>query len=359
VSFSRTAVEREPCERGARGEMGRAKATPSSAYDEFLLRKYGIHVVRCSLPIPATINVYFVKDPIPTIIDAPAKGTRYVEELDRALHARGSSVRGIRRIIITHPHFDHYGSAGEIIDRSGAELWVFREGAHWIERCGEELERQEGHRERLLTEAGAPPSDVEIVTGYYRKASRFAAEARVSRLLSAGDTFELGDAAFAVVPVPGHTPFCTLLFDSINRTAFTGDFLPLRMPGNPLVQWNDTCSPAYRATAAYVSSLEKARAMNLRLALPGHGPPITDPERTIDRLLASMAEERARVLRVLEEGGKTPYEIAREVFPTTPRESLFRTVSDVMGQLEILEYEGAIRRSGTTPVVFGLASRGR
>jgi glyoxylase-like metal-dependent hydrolase (beta-lactamase superfamily II) len=339
--------------------MGSGKPTLPPAGDEFLLREFGIHIVRCSLPMPGTINVYFVKDPLPTIIDVPAAGARYVDELDRGLRAVGSSLRDIKRIIITHPHFDHYGSAREIIDRTGAEIWVLREGACWIERCKEELGRQESHRQRLLREAGAPSSDVELVTGYYRQADRFAEEARVSRLLSAGDTFELGDTAVTVVPVPGHTPFCILLHDARNRMAFTGDFLPVYISENPLVQWKDTRSPTYKTTVSYLSSLRKARAMNLQFALPGHGPPIMDPAKEIDRLLASIEKIRASVLKALREGDKTPFEIAREVFPAAPRESLFRTVSDVMGQLEMLEYEAVVRKSETMPIVCALASRGR
>ncbi len=291
--------------------MGSGKLAPPPAGDEFLFREYGIHVVRCSLPIPGTVNVYFVKDPLPTIIDVPAEGASYVDELDRGLQAAGSSVREIKRIIITHPHFDHYGSVREIIDRSGAELWVFREGAHWIEQCRKELDRQESHRQRLLTEAGAPPTDVELVTGYYRETDRFAAEARASRLLSAGDTFELGDAALTVVPVPGHTPFCILLLDAGNRMAFTGDFLPVYVPAKSPCSMERCALRDIQDNSVLCFVSQKARAMNLKLALPGHGPPITDPTKKIDRLLASIEARRADVLKVLEEGGKTPFEIAR------------------------------------------------
>jgi len=97
----------------------------------------------------------------------------------------------------------------------------------------------------------------------------------------------------------------------------------------------------------------------VKLALPGHGPPITDPTKEIDRLLASIEKMRARVLTALEERDETSFEIVREVFPATPWQSLFRTVSDVMGQLEMLEYEAVVRRSETMPIVFALASRDR
>lgn len=325
--------------------------------DEPLVRRHGIHLVRCSLPIQGTLNVYFVKAPLPTIIDVPAQGGKYIDELDRGLRAAGSTIRDVKRIIITHPHFDHYGSAQEIVDQTGAELWVFQEGTRWIERCNEELDRQERYREKLLVEAGAPPSDVELVSVYYRKANRFAAEAKPSRLLWAGETFELGNAVFSVLPVPGHTPFCILLHDTENRVAFTGDFLPFHVSGAPLVQWKDTMSTMYRTTMSYVSSLRKVRTMNLKLALPGHGAPIKDPSKRIDRLLTSIEKRRAGILKALEDGGRTPYQIALRLFPEVPRESLFRMISDVIGQLEMLECETVVQRSETVPTVFSLFPR--
>jgi glyoxylase-like metal-dependent hydrolase (beta-lactamase superfamily II) len=318
-----------------------------------LRRNHAIHVIRCSLPIRGTVNIYYIKEPVPTLIDVPAAGDTFLGELDRGLHAAGCSLGDIRRILVTHPHFDHYGSAQEIIDLSGAEMWVFGEGAHWIEESEEEYCRREDQRLSLLGEWGVPASHIEAVIHYYRKANRFRKKAKPVRRLSAGETVTLGEKSFVVVPVPGHTPFCVMFYSAEGRIAFTGDFLPAPAPGTaPLVQWTDSSLRGYGTTSAYVSSLERARAKDLDLALPGHGPVIRDPSKKIERLLSVIARRREEVLKALEKAGRTPFQIACDVFPGTSRESLFRATSDVVGQLEVLEDEGVVTKSATTPFFF-------
>jgi glyoxylase-like metal-dependent hydrolase (beta-lactamase superfamily II) len=318
-----------------------------------LRRDHAIHIIRCSLPIPGTINIYFIKEPVPTLIDVPAAGDVFLDELDRGLLTAGCSLGDIRRIVVTHPHFDHYGSAREIINRSGAEMWVFQEGAHWIEEGQEEYDRREDQRLSLLREWGVPAPDMEAVIRYYREANCFRVGANPSRRLSAGETLRLGEKGFVVIPVPGHTPFCVMFYSAEGRIAFTGDFLPAPPPGSgPLVQWADVSLRGYKATSAYVSSLEKARVMDLDFALPGHGPVITDASKRIERLLSAIRRRKDEVLEALDKAGKTAFQIAGDVFPATPRESLFRALSDVMGQLEVLEEEGLVAKSATTPFLF-------
>jgi glyoxylase-like metal-dependent hydrolase (beta-lactamase superfamily II) len=318
-----------------------------------LRRDHAIHIIRCSLPIPGTINIYFIKEPVPTLVDVPAAGDAFLDELDRGLQTAGCSVGDIRRILVTHPHFDHYGSGREIINRSGAEMWVFREGAGWIEERQEQYDRREDRRLSLLREWGVPAPDMEAVIRYYREANRFRVGAKPSRRFSEGETLTLGEKSFVVIPVPGHTPFCVMFYSAEGRIAFTGDFLPVPAPGNgPLVQWKDASLRGYKTTAAYVSSLEKARAIDLGVALPGHGPVIMDPLKRIERLLSAIRRRREEVLEALGKAGKTAFQIAGIVFPATPRESLFRALSDVMGQLELLEEEGLAAKSATTPFLF-------
>ena len=319
---------------------------------ELLDLEYGIRPIRCSLPIPATVNIYFVKDPVPTLIDAPPEGMKYLEELEAGLRSAGYSIQDIKRVIITHPHFDHYGLSQTICERSGAEVWVFGDGAHWIEEYEKELQNEEVYRKGLLEKAGATVPEVEDVTEYYREANCFAHGARASKHLRGGERFRLASLTFTVTHIPGHTPFCILLHDTSNSLAFTGDFLPPDIPSMPLVQWTDIRSKHYRPTAEYLASLKKVRAMNLQVALPGHGQIIQEPSKKIDSLLGLIDERRKAVLAVLKKGSHTPVEIAREIFPRLPMEALFRAVSDVMGHLEMLEEAGLAERRGGNPLYF-------
>ena len=92
--------------------------------------------------------------------------------------------------------------------------------------------------------------------------------------------------------------------------------------------------------------------MDLRVALPGHGQIILEPSKKIDGLLRPIAEREKAVLAILKKGSHAPVEIAREIFPGLPLESLFRAVSDVMGHLKMLEREGFAERTDQPPLRF-------
>jgi hypothetical protein len=57
-------------------------------------------------------------------------------------------------------------------------------------------------------------------------------------------------------------------------------------------------------------------------------------------------------LKALERDSKTPFQIAREIFPRLPRENLFRMISDVMGQLEMLKDGGIVAGGEGESLVF-------
>jgi glyoxylase-like metal-dependent hydrolase (beta-lactamase superfamily II) len=90
-----------------------------------------IHLLGISTPFPVgKVNVYLIEGAIPTLVDTPPKGAVYMNELQAALKARGYVIKDIRRIIITHPHFDHCGAAAEIVRLSEAEVWASSGGAN-------------------------------------------------------------------------------------------------------------------------------------------------------------------------------------------------------------------------------------
>ena len=55
--------------------------------------------------------------------DPGPDGTAALEE---ALLACGSGLERIERLVVTHAHIDHFGLAGEVVRRSGGQLWMHR-----------------------------------------------------------------------------------------------------------------------------------------------------------------------------------------------------------------------------------------
>ncbi|MCJ7593273.1 MAG: MBL fold metallo-hydrolase, partial [Desulfobacterales bacterium] len=133
-----------------------------------LERDYGIHQIRISTPIPGfKVNIYLVESPFPTLIDAPPDQRRYLDELEAGLGRLGYSIEDIRRIIVTHPHFDHFGASKTIAEKSGAEIWVSESGATWLEDYEKELHEVARFRRRLLRQAGASALDIQHMDGYF------------------------------------------------------------------------------------------------------------------------------------------------------------------------------------------------
>ena len=317
------------------------------------MKAESIHPIRVSTPIPnITVNIYFIKEPVPTIIDAPPDGTPYLDELNAGLRAVGYSLEDIARIIVTHPHFDHYGSARTISEKNGAEIWVSQGGSRWLENYETELHNEEMFRSMMLEKAGAAASEIKFVTEFYRKANCFARGANPARYLKRGDTFELASRTFTITEVPGHTPWCILIHDVNNAIAFTGDFLVPDISSSPLVQWADIMSKDYKTLKSYIASLKKVREMNLQIAFPGHGKIIRDPSKRIDDFLSFIEVKRRSIRSILQKGRLTPLQIIRELFPDLPPEALFRGVSDVMAHLEMLVEDHLAETIDGTPVHF-------
>jgi glyoxylase-like metal-dependent hydrolase (beta-lactamase superfamily II) len=315
-----------------------------------------IHRLEISTPFPVgTVNSYFVEGPVPTLIDTPPNGRPYLDEVIEKLRILGYRIQDIDRIIVTHPHIDHCGLASTIQEMSGVEVWASAGGVGWLEDYEGELRREEEFSTAFLVGAGVPEAWVkDVLPDFFGPARAFSRSVKPSRYLSAGDSISLAGTSFTVKSVPGHTPWCILIYDPESAVGFSGDFLLKDISSNALCQRPDVASPGYKSLKAYLNSLKDVRAMNLRCIFPGHGDIIDEPSHRIDELLSFIAERRDLVLSVLALGEQTPFQMMGTLFPGLPGHQLFLAISEIMGHLEVLEDEGLALRTGHDPVRFEL-----
>lgn len=118
---------------------------------------------------------------------------------------------------------------------------------------------------------------------------------RTDRRLSDGDQLVTDEFTTTAVHTPGHAGNHLCFFLDDERMLFSGDHI---MQGSTVV-----ITPPDGDMGAYLESLAKVRALNLKAIAPAHGHVITDPNTVIDWYVTHRLEREAQLHGLLIEMG--------------------------------------------------------
>jgi glyoxylase-like metal-dependent hydrolase (beta-lactamase superfamily II) len=164
--------------------------------------------------------------------------------------------------VATHDHFDHIGGLHAFEER-----WCHEADADGIREPDELALLREDFAPGLEDEIrwyGYEPPD-RVITALPREGFDVAGwrtpATEPTRLLGEGDVVDLGDRVFEVLHVPGHTAGSIALWDANRGVLFTGDTAAL---DDPLHAEDE---------GAFVSSLQRLRALPVEIVCAGHSRP--------------------------------------------------------------------------------------
>jgi glyoxylase-like metal-dependent hydrolase (beta-lactamase superfamily II) len=296
-----------------------------------------------------------------TLFDAAFPTEEAWSALLQALSARGATVRDLRRVVLTHHHFDHTGLVGRVVAESGAEVWGHPEIPLSARLAYSFDEEHSAWMAGLLKRLGTPP---DLVAGMLerrplQKPFVYRVD-RVDRALPDGTVFD----GFRVVHVPGHSPTDTLFVHESSGFSITGDHVLEHITPNPILRRPPSGGEGVKCLVQFEESLRRCRTLPLGRCFPGHGKPFEDHARVVDKIISRHEERNQRILAWLPGIGATPYETARHLYPRMGTDVLYFCMSVAVGQLELLESQGLLRSSveeGVTryfPVAAGEPEQG-
>jgi len=308
----------------------------------------GIH--RLAIPTPfmvGRVNAYLIEDSPLTLVDSGPNSAKALDELEQALAARGHAIEDIELLVITHQHMDHFGLASILARRSGAEVAALEGLAPFLASYGHQTDLEDRFAERLMLRHGIPP---EIVTALRAVSAGFrawGAAVEVTRPLADGGVLELRDRTLRVLHRPGHSPSDTVFVDEARSTMLAADHLIAHISSNPLLARpldaeEEYEEPRAQALLTYMDSLQRTRAMDLSLVLPGHGRPITDHAALIDERFRMHDRRAQKMLRLIASEPRTAHEIAQEMWGNVAVTQAYLTLSEVLGHVDLLLRDGAV-----------------
>jgi glyoxylase-like metal-dependent hydrolase (beta-lactamase superfamily II) len=168
--------------------------------------------------------------------------------------------------LATHYHFDHTGSMHEfgerLAHRAGVSYLATPDGIRGALRRkdfpAELIDLYEAAGYEIpddlldaLPEPGFDPSTYHVQS------------CPPTRVLDDGDVVDLGDIAYEVMHLPGHSPDSIGLWDASSGTFFSGD----AVYDGPLLDGNDDSD-----VAAYIATMERIRDLPVEVVHGGHEP---------------------------------------------------------------------------------------
>ena len=190
------------------------------------------------------------------LIDTAIPESAYL--LVDSIHRLGYQMTDIKKILISHAHFDHMGAARLMQELTGAEIYMSAEDYRFYKECPQETMR---------LDPDSHPQDFEC-THFY----------------SDDTPIRLGNVTVRTLLTPGHTIGCTSFFWKVTNPA-NGAVYTVAMHGGVGA---NTMNDGYYAKSTYltpalrdrfIADAEKLKAIHVDIALPSHPNQITITDR--------------------------------------------------------------------------------
>lgn len=306
----------------------------------------GVRWVRMPLPFALNhVNLYLLDDGDGWVLVDCGLGNDTTRELWTRILESQLDGRPITQIIVTHYHPDHMGSAGWLMGRTEAGLWMTR--SEWLSARAIRLDDTEELLDGIVAfykRTGLGDTDVADMRTLGNSYRRMVAPIPLTFNRLAPDTvLEIGGRRWVVVIGSGHSPEHACLYCPEAGLMLGGDFLLPRISPNISVWWNEPDGNPLQDYLKFLDSLDAIA--DDALILPSHD----RPYRGVKARAVDLAEHHERRLDLAESVCRVPstaIDVMNAMFQRKmdPHQTRF-AVGESLAHLNQLIDQGRIARS--------------
>jgi glyoxylase-like metal-dependent hydrolase (beta-lactamase superfamily II) len=299
------------------------------------------------LPFPTDntdVNVYLFTEPEPVLIDAGFQHPDGWAQLQQALAAHGLTVRDLARVIITHPHVDHYGLAAQIADAGPAEIWMSAVGVQWLHQFPTLwAQRIAYYREHFLPGADLPPALATRSLSWMERTLAAWQPIPVARIRAfpLDQPLPLGGLDWQVLHLTGHDNQLTCFYQPQTQQLLSADMLMIPT-ATPVLEAPPPGATRQPALPRMVQSLTQLAALEVATVYPGHGAPFADHRRVIESQIARIQARTAECWQYLQAGTSTVAELFARLYGPRMAAVGLAGVWMVVGYLDLLQAAGRV-----------------
>ena len=333
---------------------------PLGLHDQVIVHPHDERVPQPGEAIPVAPGIWWIRMPLPfaldhinlwiledgdgfTLVDT-GYGIQATFDLWEKHFAGVMAGRAVKNVVVTHYHPDHVGSAGWLVERTGAPFWMTATEYLSAHAAREDFAGFDSENTiDLFVGNGLPASAVPERTrkgkGYVRGVPSL--PKRYRRMMH-GDKLTIGGREWEVITVFGHAPEHAALWCESLNVLISGDQVLPRITTNVGVWGNQ---PESNPLALFLGSLGKlAHVSDDALVLPSHDRVF----RGVHPRIAQLHEHHERRLERLLEGCARPI-TACEAIPLLFKRQLddhqlMFAMGESIAHLHYLHHGGKVQR---------------
>ncbi|WP_420644796.1 MBL fold metallo-hydrolase [Candidatus Leptofilum sp.] len=303
--------------------------------------------IRIELPTEfnvGPVNSYLFTEPEPILVDCGVDTEAGWDALQGGLAQHGLMPTDIHRIIITHPHVDHFGLATHILAQSDCQVWVSDLAPEWLTNPKKMFGlRLAYYRDYFLRQAGLPKEASQLVQAYFAKVGEETTPIPAERI----QTFKIeawlamGGADWQVLHMPGHASHQTCFYQPDSRQFLSADMLLPKTP-TPIVERPSDGITRQPSLPIFMESLKRCEALEIDWVFPGHGEPFQNHCQLIHKQRNRIHKRKDEALTLIQQGHHTAYALMNEMYAHYPPAFRVAGLWMLIGYLDLLQAEGKI-----------------